>query len=98
MIRATDSASTLELARYAEEQLRPLVDQLPGGSLEMDLHLGNPFFAEHDVDWSITVYVRENSSIGNQGDWVTWGSLLDTSEEMDVQVLKVREHLAKASA
>ncbi|MFC9934616.1 hypothetical protein [Glutamicibacter sp. NPDC127525] len=98
MIRAVDSASTFELAQYAEEQLRPLVDQLHDGSLTIDLNLGFAFFSKHDKDWSVSVVVRENTSLGQQGDYVSYGSLIDTSEGIDYTVSKVRRHLEKAAA
>jgi len=98
MIRATDSSSTFDLAKYAAEQLRPLVDQLQGGSLEIDLALGMPFFAEHKKDWSVSIVVHEGSAIGRQGEYVTYQSLIDTSDDVDFAVLKLREHLATLKA
>ncbi|UTT40223.1 hypothetical protein NMP99_02895 [Glutamicibacter mishrai] len=98
MIRAIDSASTFALAQYAETQLRPLVDQLPGGSLEIDLHLGFAFFAAHGKEWSVSFVVREHAAIGRQGDYVAYGSLINTSEAVDRETLRVRRHLEKTKA
>lgn len=98
MIRAVDSASTFELARYAEEQLRPLVDRLRGGALQIDLVLGFPFFAHHGMDWSIIIAVRENSNSLCQGDWVVYTSVVATSESVDRAVWTLSRHLAKAAA
>lgn len=98
MITATDSSSTFELAQYAESQLRPLVDQLQGGSLQIDLHLGSPFFAKNGKDWSISVVANEFAAVGEQGDYVSYSVLIDTSEAVDRAVMDVRRHLSKATA
>ncbi|WP_334121901.1 hypothetical protein [Glutamicibacter sp.] len=98
MIRATDSSSTFELAKYAEALLSPLVKQIPGGSLQIEMNLGMPFFSEYGSDWSISFSVYANSAIGNQGNWVAWGSLVGGSEEVDWKVLEVRQYLEKMKA
>ena len=98
MIQAIDTSSTFELAKYAAEQLRPLVDQLRGSSLEIDLHLNMPFFAKHGKEWSISATVQENVAIGKHGDCVAYAVLIDTSEAVDRAVMELREHLSRFKA
>lgn len=55
MIRATDMGSVYALARYAAEKAKPLVDQIPGGSLSVEANIDDKWGL---YPWSVGISVH----------------------------------------
>lgn len=55
MIRAVDMGSVFALARYAAEKAKPLVDQIPGGSLSVEANIDDKWGL---YPWSVGISVH----------------------------------------
>lgn len=55
MIRATDMGSVYALARYAGEKAKPVVDQIPGGSLSIEANIDDKWGL---YPWSVGISVH----------------------------------------
>lgn len=92
MIRAVDMGSVFALARYAAEKAKPLVDQVPGGSLEVHAHIEDKWFS---IPWSVSIYIHRTLNAGTQGKalapMVIQESHLVTTADVDSKIQALRE-------
>lgn len=90
MIRAVDMGSTFALARYAAEKVKPLVDQIPGGSLGVEVNLDDKWMRK---PWHVYVAVHRVVVVGGANRLapvVFQKSLLVTTDDVDRAVEELK--------
>lgn len=91
MIRAVDMGSVFALARYAAEKAKPVTDQIPGGSLDIDVRIDDKWYS---VPWSVTISVHRalnaKNNVKGLAPMVIQESHLVTTADVDATIQELR--------
>lgn len=76
-----DTETTMALATYTVEKIKPLADRIPTGTVSIRMFLGDSFFT---VPWSVDVVVnRRDVPHGSEASTVAYRTSATTAEDID---------------
>lgn len=90
-----DTATSMGLATYAVEKIKPLADRIPTGTVSVRLFLGDSFFTQ---PWSVDVVVnRRDVPHGSEAGTVAYRTSATTVEDIDGLAAELTQYVNNLS-
>ncbi|RKS19653.1 hypothetical protein DFO58_2154 [Arthrobacter sp. AG1021] len=90
-----DTETTMALATYTVEKIKPLADRIPTGTVSIRMFLGDSFFT---VPWSVDVVVnRRDVPHGSEAGTVAYRTSATKTEDIDGLAAELTQYVNNLS-